>query len=84
VSGGVYTRTGRRFFDDWALEASVLERLRGAFSQLGFCETLRTDWAVLDCEILPVVHRFGGLHLIGLPMRGASGALANRSIHGSW
>ena len=53
TSGVVYTRTGRRFFDDRALEAGVLERLRAAFSQLGLWETMRTDWAVLDCEILP-------------------------------
>ncbi len=51
--GIVYTRTGRRFFDDADVEAQALEILRDAMTAAGFWEELRTDWAVLDCELMP-------------------------------
>lgn len=51
--GIVYTRTGRRFFDDAALEGEALAILRDAMEASGFWEALRTDWAVLDCELMP-------------------------------
>jgi protein phosphatase len=49
-SGAVFTRTGRAFFDDLS---PVLGRLREAVERAGLFETLRSDWVVLDCEILP-------------------------------
>lgn len=52
-SGICYTRTGRRFFDDLALEAGLLERLRGALSATHFWEMFETDWVCLDCELMP-------------------------------
>ncbi len=52
-SGICYTRTGRRFFDDGTLAASLLERVRWAASRAGLWEELRTDWLCLDCEIMP-------------------------------
>lgn len=51
--GIVYTRTGRRFFDDAAIEAQALEILRDAMTAAGSWDELRTDWAVLDCELMP-------------------------------
>ncbi len=51
--GVCYTRTGRRFFSDGALEAGFLERLRAALGASGFWEELRTDWVCLDCELMP-------------------------------
>ncbi len=51
--GIVYTRTGRRFFDDPALEQELLGILGQACTQSGFWERLGTDWAVLDCELMP-------------------------------
>ncbi|HEX8243152.1 MAG TPA: polynucleotide kinase-phosphatase [Longimicrobium sp.] len=51
--GAVYTRTGRRFFDDGALEAEVLEIVRDALGAAGVWDELATDWAVLDCELMP-------------------------------
>jgi protein phosphatase len=57
VSGGetgiVYTRTGRRFFDDTAMEEELLALLRGAMDASGFWTQLSTDWACLDCELMP-------------------------------
>jgi protein phosphatase len=52
-TGIVYTRTGRRFFTDAALEAEVLATVGGAIGVAGLWEELRTDWAVLDCELMP-------------------------------
>ena len=52
-AGTCYTRTGRRFFEDLALEAQFLERVRGACTASGLWEELGTDWVVLDCELMP-------------------------------
>lgn len=51
--GIVYTRTGRRFFDDLELERKVLERIRRAADWAGIWDELATDWLCLDCEIMP-------------------------------
>src|SRR5439155_6977198 len=48
-----YTRTGRRFFDDDALEAALLARVRAALDAAGLWAEFDTDWACLDCELLP-------------------------------
>jgi protein phosphatase len=51
--GVIYTRTGRRFFDDTSVEQALLTMIRDAFDRSGFWETLSTDWACLDCELMP-------------------------------
>jgi protein phosphatase len=50
--GICYTRTGRRFFEDRALEAELLARFRAALDATGAWEELRTDWVCLDCELM--------------------------------
>lgn len=52
-SGIVYTRTGRRFFNDETLESQFLERLRSAMTTAGFWDEFDTSWACLDCELMP-------------------------------
>ena len=52
-AGTCYTRTGRRFFEDDAHEAQFIARVRGALSTAGIWDELETDWAVLDCELMP-------------------------------
>jgi protein phosphatase len=52
-SGIVYTRTGRRFFDQPQLEAELLERVRQALTKAGLWEKFQTDWFCLDCELMP-------------------------------
>ena len=52
-AGACYTRTGRRFFEDLALEAEFLERVRAACGESGLWEDLETNWVLLDCELLP-------------------------------
>lgn len=51
--GICYTRTGRRFFDDRALERALLERLNCALEASHFWEQFKTDWVCLDCELMP-------------------------------
>lgn len=51
--GKCYTRTGRNFFTDEALEAAFLTRLRDALSTASFWEKFATDWVCLDAELLP-------------------------------
>ncbi|MBB6098834.1 protein phosphatase [Deinobacterium chartae] len=51
--GMLYTRSGRRFFDNDALEEAALEALRAGMERSGLWEELNTDWVVLDAELLP-------------------------------
>jgi protein phosphatase len=52
-TGICYTRTGRRFFEDLELEASLLRRVGKAVDAAGLWERLNTDWLCLDCELMP-------------------------------
>ena len=52
-AGICYTRTGRRFFDDLAIERELLMRLRSAVDASNLWEELQTDWLCLDCELMP-------------------------------
>lgn len=51
--GVVYTRTGRRFFSETALEREFLGRVRDAADRGGLWDELGTDWMCLDCELMP-------------------------------
>jgi protein phosphatase len=52
-AGIVYTRTGRRFFADTALESEFLGRVRAAVDAAGIWDELQTDWICLDAELMP-------------------------------
>jgi len=51
LAGICYTRTGRRLFDDRALEAEFIARIQRAME--GLWEEFETDWICLDCELMP-------------------------------
>lgn len=51
--GICYTRTGRRFFENAALERELLAAVRGALDRSGFWDRMQTDWVCLDCELMP-------------------------------
>jgi protein phosphatase len=51
--GVVVTRTGRRFFSDRALETALLDRVRTALTAADIWAKLDTNWACLDCELMP-------------------------------
>ena len=52
-TGIIYTRTGRRFFNEPDIEAQLVDRLRTAMSAAGFWEEFNTTWACFDCELMP-------------------------------
>ena len=51
--GICYTRTGRRFFNDPALERAFLARVQAAVSEARLWDELASDWLCLDCELMP-------------------------------
>jgi protein phosphatase len=51
--GIFYTRAGRRFFNDLALETELLARVNMALTTSKFWERFQTDWVCLDCELMP-------------------------------
>src|SRR5690349_7331652 len=51
--GIVYTRTGRPFFGDAALQTEFLSRVRSALYAAGTWEEFSTDWVCIDCELMP-------------------------------
>ena len=51
--GVCYTRTGRRFFNDGALEKEFLGRIHAAVTKSGMWNELSSDWVCLDCELMP-------------------------------
>jgi len=51
--GIIYTRTGRRFFEDRGLEQGLLKQVLSALDASGFWDELQTDWACFDCELMP-------------------------------
>ncbi|GAA0635788.1 hypothetical protein GCM10009535_09890 [Streptomyces thermocarboxydovorans] len=61
VTGSLYTRTGRPFFDDPAVTEEILGRLRAAVTEAGLWEELGTDWLLLDAELMPWSLKASGL-----------------------
>ena len=51
--GIIYTRTGRRFFDDETTEGILLDRLDAVLTKTGFWKDFETDWVCLDTELMP-------------------------------
>lgn len=52
-AGVVYTRTGRRFFQDPGIETAFLDRLRAAATRADLWGRLDSDWVMLDTELMP-------------------------------
>ncbi|MFD0166071.1 polynucleotide kinase-phosphatase [Streptomyces decoyicus] len=53
VSGALYTRTGRPFFDDPETTERILRRVRDCAEEAGLWAELETDWLLLDAELMP-------------------------------
>ncbi|MEV3931686.1 polynucleotide kinase-phosphatase [Streptomyces sp. NPDC049944] len=60
-TGALHTRTGRPFLDDTALTEVVLGRLRAAVTAAGLWEEWKTDWVLLDAELMPWSLKAAGL-----------------------
>ncbi|MEM6326639.1 MAG: polynucleotide kinase-phosphatase, partial [Bacteroidota bacterium] len=52
-AGVVVTRTGRRFFEERETEAALLAHVRDAITAADWWGRFETDWALLDCELMP-------------------------------
>lgn len=52
-AGIIYTRTGRHFFDDPAVQDALLQKMRDAMTNSGFWKDFQTDWVCLDTELMP-------------------------------
>ncbi|NJP53632.1 polynucleotide kinase-phosphatase [Streptomyces sp. SBST2-5] len=61
VTGSLYTRTGRPFFDTPAVTEEILGRLRTAVTEAGLWEELGTGWLLLDAELMPWSLKASGL-----------------------
>ena len=59
--GVIVTRTGRRFFNDTAIEAAALHRIDQAMEAAGLWSELDTNWVLWDAEILPWSMKAGAL-----------------------
>ncbi len=51
--GICYTRTGRRFFEDAAIETELLRQVKEAIDNADYWKIFDTDWICLDCELMP-------------------------------
>ena len=51
--GIIYTRTGRRFFDDAGVETALLTRFQKVLSESHFWEDFTTGWVCVDAELMP-------------------------------
>ena len=62
TTGGVcYTRTGRQFFEDDALNRAFIAHATDVLTRAGLWERLATDWVCLDAEIMPWSAKARGL-----------------------
>ena len=78
--GIVYTRTGRRFFDEATMENALLDTMRRALTEAGFWEEFKTDWVVLDCELMPWSAKAQGLLRSQYAAAGAASNAAMREV----
>lgn len=51
--GVCYTRTGRKFFNDFEIEKEFLDRVNKSLTKSGFWEKHNTHWVCLDTELMP-------------------------------
>ncbi|MDE7281265.1 MAG: polynucleotide kinase-phosphatase, partial [Ruminiclostridium sp.] len=59
--GIIYTRTGRRFFDNADTEIALLDRLDKVLTKTDFWGDFKTDWVCLDTELMPWSEKAQGL-----------------------
>lgn len=80
-TGIIYTRTGRRFFDDLSLETEFISRVQSALTASNFWQEFDTTWACIDAELMPWSAKAQEL----LQRQYASvGAAANAALHESF
>jgi polynucleotide kinase-phosphatase len=75
-AGAVWTRTGRPFFTDPALNDALLDRVRAAVGAAGLWDELDTGWLLIDGELLPWSAKATGLIREQYASVGAAGRTA--------
>jgi len=60
-SGAILTRTGRPLLTTAGEEEALLAKVAAGLLAAGIWEELKSDWVVLDCELLPWSAKAGGL-----------------------
>lgn len=83
VSGALYTRTGRPFFDDPEVTERVLRRVRDCAEEAGLWAELETDWLLLDAELMPWSLKATGLLRRQYAAVGAASAAAFPGVLGA-
>ena len=81
--GVCYTRTGRPFFEDTALESELLAELRTQLDKSKFWEALETNWVLLDAELMPWSLKAQGLLQSQYAAVGAAADMALAGAHAS-
>ncbi len=79
--GIVYTRSGRRFFNDRTIETAFIEQLAQAIDKAGIWHDLETDWLTLDCEIMPWSMKAMALIKQQYAAVGCTARLATQALH---
>lgn len=72
--GIIYTRTGRRFFNETEVETELLNRLDKVLTDSGFWNDFSTDWVCLDTELMPWSEKAQGLIRTQYAATGNAGA----------
>ena len=78
--GIIYSRTGRRFFDDIQTETALLDRLDNVLTQTGFWKDYETDWICLDTELMPWNEKAQGLLRTQYAATGNSGSGSLKAV----
>jgi polynucleotide kinase-phosphatase len=87
-AGVVYTRTGRPFFGDEALERALVDRIAKAADAIGLWDRLETDWFCLDAELMPwsakaqalIDRQYRPVGEAGMAATGAAAALLGQAL----
>ena len=77
--GIIYTRTGKRFFNDSETEKAILDHLDAVLTQTAFWEDFQTDWVCLDTELMPWSDKAQGLILTQYAPAGNAGKYGLRA-----
>ena len=72
--GIIYTRTGRRFFDNPDTENALLDRLDKVLTGTSFWNDFDTEWVCLDTELMPWSEKAQGLIRLQYAPTGNAGA----------
>lgn len=80
ATGIITTRTGRQFFTEGDTEAQLLARLAAAAEKAGIFEDLKSDWILIDLELMPWSAKAMGLLQAQYAPVGASATASARAL----